>query len=48
MEHLARRICSSCRGALLYPHPELKDWLKCVLCGYSKLKEPHDLDRPGD
>ena len=42
IEALAARICPKCHVALLYPHPELRKWLKCPFCGYSEVTDTPD------
>jgi rubredoxin len=32
---LAQYVCPSCHVGSLEPHPEAREWVKCVFCGYS-------------
>lgn len=37
-------FCQSCHVAVMQPHPELREWLKCPCCGYCvKIEEPKKL-----
>lgn len=33
-------ICSNCHVALMYSHPTLHNWEKCILCGACQKCEP--------
>lgn len=40
-EFLKEHLCSHCHAAIMYEHPELRSWVKCVLCGFSiEIKKP--------
>jgi hypothetical protein len=41
-EYLRNHICNNCHVSLMYEHPENKDYLKCVFCGFCKKREKSD------
>lgn len=42
MEDTKIRICPNCHVALMYQHPESREYEKCVLCGFCQ-KKPSEL-----
>lgn len=39
---LADYICTNCKFALFADHPFDEKWLKCVSCGFCRLKKEPD------